>query len=60
MTDERKASIDYDIDLALSRLMSQATLIVGEEVEATRKYVSNRLAKVDVNFRQPTGICSQE
>ena len=58
MTDERKAEIDYAIDLALSRQMSQATLIVGDDVDAARAYISERLATVRVYFENMQSICS--
>ena len=58
VTAERKAEIDDAIDLALSRQMSQATLIVGDDVEAARSYISGRLATVKVYFENMQSICS--
>jgi hypothetical protein len=59
MMDEKgKAEIAQSTDLALSRLMSQATLIVGDDVEAARAYVAERLATVKVYFENMRSICS--
>lgn len=57
MTDETKEAIDADIDLYLARLMRQATLIVGDDVESTREYIRARLAGVAVEFVNRRSIC---